>query len=190
MAKRAINWTEIKERWQLDEPPRVIAPEYKNLTAEMITKKAYKENWKAEKSIKKDKISAQIQNRVVENVLLTRERLYEELCHMAYTDYKDYATVHKGGGVELKAFEDMPENATRAIKKIKEKRKIIEMSKEGAPTEEILVESQLEYELHPKLDSIKALMQALGFDAPAVEDPKNKLKSRVVVEFKRPEKRQ
>jgi Terminase small subunit len=181
MAKRAVNWLEIKQRWMMDEPPRLIAPDYKGLTAAQISKKAYLEKWKAEKGINQEKITSEIQKQVVENVLLTRDRLLGELCHIAYANMSDYMDIAPGGGVTLKAWEEMPEDAARAVSKVKEKRKILESSDGQA---NITLETQLEYGHHDKIKAIALIMQSLGFDKP-VNDEDNKAQ-RIMVQFSTP----
>lgn len=52
MAKRAINWTEIEARYRCGEPPREIAKDYKDCTAAKISYKASVNNWTKEKTNK------------------------------------------------------------------------------------------------------------------------------------------
>src|SRR5687768_12531966 len=63
---------------------------------------------------------------ISEATQIKAEDVLKELAIVAFADMKNYATVDPGGGITLKAFEDMPEGATKAISKLKEKRKILE----------------------------------------------------------------
>lgn len=45
MAKRAINWVEIQARYECGEPNREIVKDFKNLTSAKISDKAYRDKW-------------------------------------------------------------------------------------------------------------------------------------------------
>ncbi len=131
-----------------------------------------KENWvkQLDQNYTKtqEKLDQKLTDLASENVLLTKERLLEELCFMAYVKMDDYVTIEPGGGVLIKTFEEMPPGTSRAIHKIKEKKKIIE------PTEgegkSVIIESQVEFGHHDKLKAIDKICELMGYNKP--EPPK------------------
>lgn len=165
-----IPWFEIQARYENGEPVRSIAASYKNVTANMISQKAYREKWKRNKEKKKEKISQKVEDAVVENVLLTRERIQQELCRIAYADMADYLDIDEdSGALKLKSFSEMPNGASRAVKKVKEKR-IIRESNNGEST---ILDNTVEYEHHDKLRGIEILLKMLGFDSPKINPVSN-----------------
>lgn len=107
--------------------------------------------------LKKPEIKQAI-NEHLDNVGATAERILLELANIAFADMADYATVEPGGGIRLKAFEEMPDGATKVIKKLKEKRKLL--AADGADEEDsgnVILESQIEYEHHDKLKALELL---------------------------------
>jgi phage terminase small subunit len=95
-------------------------------------------------------------DKYLDDVHLTTQRIALELANIAFSDMADYATVEPGGSITLKPFEDMQPGATKVIKKLKEKRRVLSGSK---PDEEdngsTIIDSQIEFELHDKLGALE-----------------------------------
>lgn len=91
-------------------------------------------------------------DRYFQDLGLTGERLLAELMAMAFADFSDYVQVDEGGGVQAKALHSLPYGKSKAIKKIKESRRIKEN-----PDGSIFVDSTLEYELHDKHKALEVL---------------------------------
>lgn len=85
---------------------------------------------------------------------ITADRILAEQAALAYTDMKDYADVGDGGGVTFKSFDTLGAK-TKAIRKIKEKRRIIAQT-EGEGNE-VIIDSQVEVELYDKQKSLDTL---------------------------------
>lgn len=102
--------------------------------------------------LKEPEVKAAIQA-ALEEVELTSFRILGELSKIAYADMGDYGDVKPGGGFEPVAFENLPLGATKAIRKIKEKKKIIDDN---------VADVQCEYELHDKLKAIELIMKYKG----------------------------
>ena len=79
----------------------------------------------------------------------TKEAIAEELVAMAMSNLTDVITWDDTGNVKVKASADIPENALRALKKVK-----VSYSKDGSPT--------LELELHDKVKPLQILAKASG----------------------------
>jgi hypothetical protein len=164
MAKRCLNWTEIEARYKAGEKPAHIAKDYRDCTRQKISQKATREGWTQSRQIIRHQIVEAVAEATIKNALLTRERLLEELCHIAYQDMKNCADIEEGGGITLKTFEQMPDGASRAIKKLKEKRKILEPTEGDGKS--VLMESQMEFGHHDKIKAIELMAKMLGFDKP------------------------
>ncbi len=74
MAKKALNWTEIRARYESGEPPRSIAKDYKDCTAQKISEKASRAKWVQEKARKCQEI--------VNSVHESQKSSLEELCSL------------------------------------------------------------------------------------------------------------
>lgn len=77
-----------------------------------------------------------------------KEAIAEELVSMALTNLTDIITWDEAGNVKVKASADIPDNALRALKKVK-----VSFVK-GQPT--------LELELHDKVKTLQVLAKAAG----------------------------
>ena len=91
---------------------------------------------------------------------ITVDRVIDELALIAYADMKDYATIEPGGSVTLKPFEEMPEGASRAISKIKEKRK--ELAEAEGEGKSVIIENQLEFGHWDKVKALELIGKHLG----------------------------
>lgn len=107
--------------------------------------------------LKKPEIQALIQEHI-EIAGANTHRVLGELTKIAFADMGEYATVEEGGGVKLTPFKDLPYGATKAIKKVKNKRTISE-SPDGSAMN---ITDQTELEHHDKLKALELLGKHLG----------------------------
>ncbi len=87
---------------------------------------------------------------------LDADSILREITRIAYVDIADYVAV-EDGIVKLNYFKDMPEGATRVIKRIKQK-KTTRLTENGQTVED----STLEYEFHDKLKALELACKHLG----------------------------
>lgn len=104
---------------------------------------------------------ATLRKKADERTLITRERIENELAIIAFADMKDYVTIGDEGQVTLKTFEQMPKDASRAVKSVEEIRRIMGYGKGDG--EEIILEVRTRYHHHDKLDAIEKLIKLKGY---------------------------
>ena len=91
---------------------------------------------------------------------ITFQKIAEELKIIAFSDIVNYLHVNESGSTKARSLDTlMPKASSRAIKKIREKRRIME-TKGGEG--EIILEDTFEFELYDKLDALKFLAGAIG----------------------------
>lgn len=90
-----------------------------------------------------------------ERLDITQENILQELGIIAFADIKDYITIEKGGRVEMKPFDEMPEDATRAIESVKEALKLLD-SGEGDGVG-VILDRRLEFKQHSKIKALELL---------------------------------
>lgn len=78
MAKRAINWTEIEARYRCGEPPREIAKDYKDMTPAKISYKASTNGWSKDKTNKTNEKVESLISSFYERVRSKLDRLTEK----------------------------------------------------------------------------------------------------------------
>lgn len=166
MAKRVLNWTEIEARYKAGERPADIAKDYKCCTSAQIRSKAHRESWHQQRKEIRDEIVSAVVSTVTADVLNARSRALSELNAIAYSDIRDYLTIDPDtGGVRSKGFDEMPEGASRAIKKVREHRTIKE-TKNG----ESILSCTFEFELYDKRAAIMDIARIEGFEKPTVDE--------------------
>ena len=89
----------------------------------------------------------------------SRDKIARELHKIAFSDIQDYIHVDESGKVWANCLDTLPKGASKAIKKIREKRKTL-----GA--DELILENTLEFELYDKLDALKTVAAMLGMEKP------------------------
>jgi phage terminase small subunit len=106
-----------------------------------------------------------LQSKVEEKTLITKERVLNELAIIAFADMKDYVSIGDQGQVQLIPFDDerMPEGASRAVQKVKEKRS---MRQSQGDSPDIIIDMQMEYGHHSKVDSLKEISELMGYYPP------------------------
>lgn len=100
-----------------------------------------------------------IQNKVI----ITKDKVIRELAKLAFSDIADHITIDEYGCAQAIALADLPVGASRAIKKVRERR-IIKSTKgtKDNPDGEQILESTFEYELHDKENPLIQLGKELG----------------------------
>lgn len=116
--------------------------------------------------LSKVKVQQEISRResLIQNkVIITKDKVIRELAKLAFSDIADHLTIDEYGCVQAVALADLPVGASRAIKKVKERRiiKTIPGAKDRPDGEQIL-ESTFEYELHDKEAPLIQLGKELG----------------------------
>lgn len=95
------------------------------------------------------RIRAEIDRRlakIFKQLEVTKENTTKELAGLAHSCIEDFVEIDDGGAVRVKTFKEMPQGASRAIKAIKEKRRIL-----STPTGDTILESTLEFQLYDKI---------------------------------------
>ena len=88
------------------------------------------------------------------------EKLAKELKVLVFSNMKDYVTIDEQGAVRVKPIDQLG-TKTKAIRKIKEKRRIISTKEDDA-----ILEDTLEFELYNKLEAIEFAAQLMGMEQP------------------------
>jgi phage terminase small subunit len=96
-----------------------------------------------------------------DRTLISKERILNELALMAFEDMGEYAEVLDGGVVKVKPFAELPQGATRAVKKLKEKRSL-RADTEGEGNE-VILDVAMEFELHDKISALKEISELQGY---------------------------
>jgi len=91
----------------------------------------------------------------------TAEKIAEELALIGFADMADFVQVDEQGSVKPLSFDELKKNKSRIIKKIKEKRRIL-----NGDGEDTILEDTFEFELHDKLSALKEAILIMGFKAP------------------------
>ncbi len=91
----------------------------------------------------------------------TAEKIAEELALIGFADMADFVQVDEQGSVKPLSFDELKKNKSRIIKKIKEKRRIL-----NGDGEDTILEDTFEFELHDKLNALKEAILILGLKAP------------------------
>lgn len=112
-------------------------------------------------NLRKPQIRAAIEAKLAE-AEITTFRVLGELTKVAYSDLSDYVDIEdETGSMRAKGYGEMEPGASRAIKKVKEKRVILQKNNKDK-TEDIILESTTEFELHDKLKALELIGRYLG----------------------------
>ncbi|MFA5322856.1 MAG: terminase small subunit, partial [Smithella sp.] len=106
---------------------------------------------------------------IASRAMVNQDEVLKELALIGFADMADFIKVDEGGGVCAIPLEQLKSGASRIIKKIKEKRiiKSCQGSKDK-PSEDMILESTYEFELH---DKVKSLLGILDRVKPGADDP-------------------
>lgn len=106
---------------------------------------------------------------IAKRIMINQDEVIKELALIGFADMKDFVTVDSGGSVCVNPLDTLGENKSRIIKKIKEKRTIKScQGTKDKPSEDVILESTLEFELH---DKVKSLLGILDRVKPGADDP-------------------
>ena len=92
----------------------------------------------------------------------SRDKIARELVKIAFSDIQDYLQIDEQGSVKALSIDAMKSGSTKAIKKIREKRRILNTKDEN----NIILEDVFEFELYDKLDALKTVAAMLGMEKP------------------------
>lgn len=111
--------------------------------------------------LKKPEIQKEIQaleSRIENKVIITKDKILRELSMIGFANLADHVTIDDTTGcVQAIGIDSLPAGASRAIKKVKERRVI----KSTASGDEVL-ESTFEFELHDKQTALVNMGKELG----------------------------
>jgi phage terminase small subunit len=94
-----------------------------------------------------------------ERTEITQDKVLKELALCGFSDLKNYVDIEPETGViRAKDFEEMPPQASRALKTIRENRII----KEDADGKKVTVYDKVNFELHDKLKALELVGKHLG----------------------------
>jgi len=111
---------------------------------------------KGSQLLRKVKVRAEIdrlEGKVETKAIITKQRVLDELACVGFADMKDYAEVLEGGVVKIKPFSELPEGATRAIGKLKERRSLRVGGEEG----DTIIDVAMEFAHHDKIAALKEI---------------------------------
>lgn len=148
MAKRNLNWAEIKARYLAGERPKAIAADYRDCSAMKISQKAHKENWRQER----EKIRVNVASHVEEEAKALALRVIEEYKKIAFTDMRNYA-MWGPAGVKLMDSKLLTSDEAACIAEVSE-------STTGG---------SIKFKLHNKIAALDALAKHLGLFDPPME---------------------
>lgn len=113
-------------------------------------------------------VKAEIDKRmakIFKELEVTKENTTRELAGLAHSNIEDYVEIEEvTGAVRVKAFKDMPKGASRAIKSIKEKRRVL-----STPAGDAILETTLEFQLYDKIRPNELLGKDMGMFTDKVE---------------------
>lgn len=109
---------------------------------------------------------AKAQEKRSERLEITLDKWIRELAVIGFSDLANYITVDEGGFIIAKAFDAMPENASRALEMIEEN-KTIKESSDGKDSN--IINSKIRFKMHDKLGALEKIGKHLGFLKEKVE---------------------
>jgi phage terminase small subunit len=101
---------------------------------------------------------------LIENkTLVSKEKIMRELSILGFSDMQDHLKIDAVGCIQAVGIDDLPVGASRAIKKVKERRviKSVQGTKDK-PSEDTILENTVEYELHDKINPLINMGKELG----------------------------
>jgi phage terminase small subunit len=106
---------------------------------------------------------------IASRAMVNQDEVLKELALIGFADMADFIKVDEGGAVYAIPLEQLKSGASRIIKKIKEKRTIKScQGSKDKPSEDMILESTYEFELH---DKVKSLLGILDRVKPGADDP-------------------
>jgi len=93
---------------------------------------------------------------------VTAKKIAAEIALVAFSDMADYVQVDEAGSVKPIPFDSLKKGATRAIRKIREKRRILD----GKDKDDTILEDTFDLELIDKMDGLRLASECLGLKKP------------------------
>lgn len=96
-------------------------------------------------------------------IFISKEKILKELALIGFADIGDHVTIDSSGCVQAVGLDQLPVGASRAIKKVREKR-VIKSSpgSKDKPSDDVVLESTFEFELHDKRAALVDMGKELG----------------------------
>jgi hypothetical protein len=101
--------------------------------------------------------------RQFERAGFTIRKIAQELALIAFSDIQDYIKINEGGMVEAYPLDQLKKGKSRAIKKVREKRRILNTP---GDKEDVILDATYEFELYDKLSSLDLAVAILGIKKP------------------------
>lgn len=102
---------------------------------------------------------AQAQKERADKLDITAEKVLREWAIIAFSDLQSYIEINDDtGAIRAKGFDEMPENASRALESITENRTI----HEDAKGEQSIINEKVTFKVHNKAAALEALSKHLG----------------------------
>lgn len=100
--------------------------------------------------------------RALKSAGFSRSKVAKELYKIAFSDIADYLQIDEQGSAKPLPVDQLKTGASRAIKKIREKRRLLNTKDE----DNIILEDVFEFELYDKLDALKTVASMFGMERP------------------------
>jgi hypothetical protein len=121
----------------------------------------------------------------------TVPHIAKELALIAFSDMADFVQIDAEGSTKPLSFAELKKNKSRIIKKIREKRRIL-----NGKADDTILEDTFEFELHDKLEALGMAIEIIGIKKPKeiklngnlnldIAGAKQKLAARIAVIAKR-----
>lgn len=91
----------------------------------------------------------------------TVPKIAEELALIAFSDMADFVQVDEQGSTKPLSFDELKKNKSKTIKKIREKRRIL-----NGKDDDTILEDTFEFELYDKLDALGMAVEIIGIKKP------------------------
>lgn len=93
---------------------------------------------------------------------VTARKIAKEIALVAFSDMADFVHVDESGSVKPIPFDTIKNGKTRIIKKIREKRRILD----GKGKDDVILDDTFEIELIDKMDALRLGAECLGLKKP------------------------
>jgi phage terminase small subunit len=99
-----------------------------------------------------------LEKQIEYHTLITKKMVLQELALIGFSTIKDHLTIDEDGSIRAVALDAVPQGANKAVKKIKERRVI----KSRPGSDDVVLVSNFEIELHDKLHALVQMGRELG----------------------------
>jgi len=94
---------------------------------------------------------------------VTARKIAQEIALVAFSDMADFVQVDEAGSIKPIPFDLIKKGKTRIIKKIRERRRILEGK---GPKDDVILDDTMEIELIDKMDALRLGAECLGLKKP------------------------